>query len=185
MWLRYNCIMYPKFDSLCSWICHRMFTIGITTPINIWMSLWSDMCWSNVFIYEFHHVSEVSTIFVFILYRFAISLLLTMGLLVLDAEFDSLSNGITFNWRYRAKYGCNHQKLQFWQLFYDEILFFLPRFAIRLVLTLEVAVLDAEFNSLSTRVRYTRTHRQKKTVFPQIPDFSYQQLKTSTIFGFL
>ncbi len=64
-----------------------------------------------------------------------------------------------------------HEKLDFSPSFYSEIFSFLFRFVQRLVMTLKMVVLNAEFYSLSNGVRVNRDHRQKTKVFPKIPDF--------------
>jgi len=107
----------------------------------------------------FNDVSEVGTVFEFFLSRFTQRLVLTLEMVVLDAEFNSLSNGMTFNNDHRPKMGSYDEKLGFSSSFYSEIFSFLSRFVQRLVLNLEMVVLDAEFNSLSNSIKITRDHR--------------------------
>jgi hypothetical protein len=94
----------------------------------------------------------------YILPIFASTLVLTLKVVVLDAEFNSLSNGVTFNKGHRLKSGSYGEKLDFWPPFYSEIFSFLSRFVQQLVLTLKMVVLDAEFNSLSNGTRFSRDH---------------------------
>jgi hypothetical protein len=112
------------------------------------------------------HVSEVSTIFAFFLSRFAQRLVLTLKMVVLDAELNSLSNGARFDRGHRLKSGSYGEKLVFWPSVYSEILSFLSRFVQGLIFTLKMIVLDAELNSLSNGVRFNRGQRQKKKSFP-------------------
>ena len=118
------------------------------------------------------NVSEVSTIFEFFLSRFAQRLVLTLKMVVLDAEFNSLSNGTRFNRGHGPKSGSYAEKLVFWPSVYSEILSFMSRFVQGLVVTLEMIVLDAELNSLSNGTKFDRGHRQKKRVFPPNTRFS-------------
>jgi hypothetical protein len=80
-------------------------------------------------------------------------------MVVLDAEFNSLSNGMTFNTDHWSKNESYDEKLGFSSSFYREIFSFLSRFAQWLVLTLEIVVLDAEFNSLSNGTSFDRDYR--------------------------
>ncbi len=61
----------------------------------------------------YKYVSEVGTIFEFFLSRFALSLVLTLKMVVLDAEFNSLSNSTRFNRGHRPKSGSYGEKLVF------------------------------------------------------------------------
>jgi len=80
-------------------------------------------------------------------------------MVVLDAEFNFLSNGMTFNNDHRSKIGSYDEKLGFSSSFCSEIFSFLSRFVQRLVLTLEMVVSDAEFNSLSNGTSFDRDYR--------------------------
>ncbi len=51
------------------------------------------------------HIGEVSTIFEFSLSRFALSLVFALEMFVLDAEFNSLSNGSKFSKDHTHKNG--------------------------------------------------------------------------------
>jgi hypothetical protein len=119
----------------------------------------------------YKYVSEVGTIFEFFLSRFALSLVLTLKMVVLDAEFNSLSNSTRFNRGHRPKSGSYGEKLVFWPSVYSEILSFPSRFVQGLVMTLEMIVLDARLNSLSNGTRFNRDHRHKKQSFP--PDTTF------------
>jgi hypothetical protein len=124
----------------------------------------------------FLHVSEVGTVFEFFLSGFAVRLVLTLKMIVLGAELNSLSNHTTYNKDHRPKTGSYDEKPVFRPFFYSEILYFLSRFVQEVVLTLKMIVLDAEFNSLSNGTRFHRSHRHKKIVFLQIPGFSLLNL---------
>jgi hypothetical protein len=108
---------------------------------------------------SYPHVSEVGTVFEFFLSRFTQRLVLTLEMVVLDAEFNSLSNGMTFYNDHRPKMGSYDEKLGFSSSFCSEIFSFLSRFVQRLVLTLEMVVSDAEFNSLSNGTSFDRDYR--------------------------
>ena len=79
-------------------------------------------------------------------------------MVVLDAEFRALSNGITFRWGHQAKSGgltpITHFRDQFSTYTWD-------RFAFETVLCLRLVVLDAEFQALSNGITSGRGHRAK------------------------
>ena len=81
--------------------------------------------------------------------RFAQELVLSLESLMLDSEFNSLSNGIELEVGHRRKTGSFSRNTLVFPKFME---YFQPRFDQRLVLSLESPVLLSEFNSLSNGI---------------------------------
>jgi hypothetical protein len=82
---------------------------------------------------------------------------LTTLRVVLDAEFNSASNGITFGWGRRAKIGGSGRSTGKTGVFPVTLL----TFACGLVLSILKVVLDAELNSASNGITFRGVVKEK------------------------
>src|SRR5205085_2590721 len=86
---------------------------------------------------------------------------MTLKVIGIDAELNSLSNGGSFKGGHRAKNRVFTSNTGFFTLFYWYILLI---FVLRLGMTLKVVGIDAELNSLSASGSFKGSHRAKNRV---------------------
>ena len=121
------CFLVIIFDKNCHTVSMLLVTNSCLTGIVFGIVTFSD-------------VGEVGTKFEFFMCGFVPSLVLTFYLLVLDLEFDSLSNDVNFGGIRRAPNEFRAKNVIFQPFFYIKMLYFLSGFALSPVLSLKMAV---------------------------------------------